>query len=290
MKKSYLSICILFLSGIVYGQETSLLWRIEKDGVFEGYLFGTYHSSGTFANSDSTFLFERMQECRIFAPEIDFTQVDELGEELTAIMFYPEGLSSLYTEDEWVVIDAYFEKELGPMRASLYLFKPFWAMVMEENIRKMKEPSEGGVDDITLILDVMLATESAKQGMQMRPLETAMEQMEAVESIPLEDQAQDLLQSITDTEWSDPTELLQNCYQAHDLDCLVETYEKYSLSTSAEEALIGIRNKVMGERLMHLLETEEPVFCAVGALHLPRYLGLLDQLDVAGYTLTPIKY
>jgi uncharacterized protein YbaP (TraB family) len=285
---------LLLFGGVVYGQESSLLWRIEKDRQFEGYLFGTYHSSASFANSDSTFLFERMQECSIFVPELDLTKAEEFANELAPMMMYMEGLNSLYTEDEWAVVDAYFSEQIGTMRGSVYLLKPFWAMIMAENIKTMQEETgedESSEDELSLLLDVLLCNKAIGQGMTMSPLETPLEQMDAVNSIPLKEQAKSLLEAIgMHEDGIDPQELLEKCYASHDLNCLVDVYNENALSTSAEEALIEMRNKRMGERLLEKLQDQAPVFCAVGALHLPRYLGLIDQLDVAGYTLTPVKY
>jgi uncharacterized protein YbaP (TraB family) len=286
---------LLLVGGVVYGQESSLLWRIEKDGNFEGYLFGTYHSSASFANSDSTFLFDRMKECTIFVPEIDLTKAEELANELAPMMMFMEGLNSLYTEDEWAVVDAYFSEQIGTMRGAVYLLKPFWAMIMAENIKTMQEETveegDASEDELSLILDVLLCNKAMIQGMKISPLETPVEQMDAVNSIPLEDQAKSLLEAIgMHEDGIDPQELLEKCYQSHDLNCLVDVYNENALSTSAEEALIEMRNKRMGERLLEKLQDEAPVFCAVGALHLPRYMGLIDQVDLAGYTLTAIKY
>lgn len=292
MIKHLISFGLLLLVGVVYGQDSSLLWRIEKGGEFEGYLFGTYHSSSSFANSDSIFLFERISECDVFVPEIDLTAVEEMAAELTPMMLFMEGLNSLYTEDEWVVVDAYFTEQIGSLRGSLYLLKPFWAMIMAENMKAAQTPeNDNAANDTMLILDVLLTNKAVGQGLKIHPLETPLEQMEAVNSIPLEDQAKSLLEMIAmQEEGIDPKVLLEECYRTHDLDCLVKVYEEYTLSTKAEEVLIEKRNQRMGERLMVMLQEEPIVFCAVGALHLPRYLGLLDQLDVAGYTLTPVKY
>ncbi|MBI1266557.1 MAG: hypothetical protein GC193_03895 [Cryomorphaceae bacterium] len=292
MVRQLISFGLFLASAAVYGQESSLLWRIEKDGQFEGYLFGTYHSSASFANSDSTFLFDRMEECSVFIPELDLTKAEEMAAELAPMMMFMEGLNSLYTEDEWVVIDAYFTEQIGAMRGSVYLLKPFWAMIMAENIKSMQSPAaDDNVREVALILDVLLCNKAMSMGMPIRPLETPIEQMDAVNSIPLADQAKSLLEVVgMHEEGIDPQELLEKCYQSHDLNCLVDVYEEHTLSTSAEEALIEMRNLRMGERLLEKLEDKAPVFCAVGALHLPRYMGLIDQLDVAGYTLTPVKY
>jgi len=196
------------------------------------------------------------------------------------------SLSSLYTAEEYAKVKAYLEEKLGPMAAQLESFKPFWIMATVMQIDEGMTLDSTAVEQV---VDARLQQSAKASGLKIQPLETIDEQMAAIDAIPLNEQAQMLLESI-DQDEDELMDKMKACYTKADLDCMESLYNDNRFTSSAEGVLVVNRNKTMHERLLKLIESGESVFCAVGALHLAGEEGLIELLKESGYTVKPVNY
>jgi uncharacterized protein YbaP (TraB family) len=277
------------------GQESSLLWRVERDGIFHGYVFGTMHLGIHAAVKDTSVLFDRMNECTIFSPELDLTDMEGIQMEMMGKLMYPEGLPSLYSQEEWLKVDSLLEAEFGEGRALYFHLKPFWISLMltkdffaEEEPNQEDEGFQRAVDP----LDVVLTRFASRGGMPIEALETPMDQINSIDAIPISDQAAELYKVAIG-----PAQLGQikgksmiDCYGRKDLQCIEEMYADSPLSPMMEEFLLTRRNRHMAVSLNAKLMQKKTVFCAIGAMHLPGADGVLALLRSFGYQVTPVVY
>jgi uncharacterized protein YbaP (TraB family) len=114
--------------------------------------------------------------------------------------------------------------------------------------------------------------------------------MSMFDSIPYEDQAKMLVESIksSDTE-NDQFDQMVKLYKAQDIVGMVSMMgEEEAGMAGYEDLLLNQRNRnwvpVMGEMMM-----AQPTFFAVGAGHLAGDQGVVSLLRKAGYTVEPVR-
>ena len=145
-------------------------------------------------------------------------------------------------------------------------------------------------------MDLSLALQAAGSGLEVVGLETLDEQLAFLENMPLDQQLILLDQALEEFEnlhiFYD--ELLTTYLQA-DLDALAQTSDDQFQELPDEVGQyfftegIEARNVRMSERLVTELETAS-VFAAVGALHLPGDVGLIELLRARGYEVEPAPF
>jgi len=119
-------------------------------------------------------------------------------------------------------------------------------------------------------------------------LETLEEQMKALNTIPVDDQAKQLVQAIKETQKmknnNKTMDELMKAYTEGDLTKLFQLSQKSDLKGDAQKALITQRNHNMADRIDAKIKNTS-IFIAVGALHLPGEEGIIRLLEKKGYIL-----
>ena len=147
-------------------------------------------------------------------------------------------------------------------------------------------------------LDIKLARDAEAAGKRIDGLETIAEQLNAMNSVPMDLQMKSLVETVAlGAKMDDVMETMIALY-AEGRPGLIMPFLK-SLSAEGmssmddqsygefEEIMVSARNKVMSERAEKILP-EGNAFIAVGALHLPGEKGLVELFRSAGYTVTAL--
>ncbi|MDX3927601.1 MAG: TraB/GumN family protein [Shinella sp.] len=146
-------------------------------------------------------------------------------------------------------------------------------------------------------LDQKLAKDAVAEGKTLKGLETLLEQISALDSLPLEPQLQGLIQTVELGDGlKDVIETMSQLYLRGDVGMIMpmmkaaapETADGEAGYADFEQLIILDRNKIMADRAAPILESGN-VFMAVGALHLPGDLGVIELLRSKGFTLTRLQ-
>ncbi len=195
----------------------------------------------------------------------------------------PDGrtLKDLYKKKEWKRIEAGLRGSLGPMHAMAHRLKPYFVLLMMSGA-EMRGSHERLVDE-------ELQYRARENGQQVIGLESMLEQLSAMDVLPLEQQAQLLLEQIDAGPSDEGLEDLLNAYAAQDLDALMAIMDKStSMPSEMNTSLIVDRNARMAQRMDSILHTGTTTFFAVGSAHLPGGAGLIVLLRQRGYRVEPV--
>lgn len=278
--------------------QESLLYEVRKPGAEQAsYLYGTMHMVDETFNHCAVKIAPYLESCEVFSNEIDLNGIEQ-NLDIMQQMLLRDGvtLSSLYRADEYARIQAYLVEKFGPMGAMMETMQPFWILAITSQLDELTSETDPVAQSTEEVVDAVLQSMATEKGLQISPLETIEEQMLAIQSIPMEEQAAALLDLVDsdgeDGEDGENLELkaLRHCYAIGSLTCIAELFEENRLASGMEQALIGERNVTMGNRLAELLNSNQTVFCAVGALHLVGETGLIADMKRRGYSVKPIVY
>lgn len=264
-------------------QEKSLLWRITQPGKRDtSYLFGTIHSrdARAFRFQDSTLhCFDR---CQILAGELDMEETRKLSPEITEAMFLPKGssLDRLYSKRDYKEVSTLLKMRLGPLAPMSLKVRPYYTLAMLTEMRL-------GTDS-SLVLDAWLQDRALRRNMKVIGLETVREQLDAIQRIPLRDQARLLLKVLRDDSTGFEADRAMDAYEARDLEALMDVVGRDGMPEHSDKALLMERNKTMAERLQKHINAGKRVFAAVGAAHLGGDRGMIERLRAMGYTVVPV--
>ncbi len=280
---SLILILLLFVKTGFSQNNTTLLWEISGKGLKNpSYVFGTMHSKDSRAHCFGDSVYAKLRQCKVSCGEINIDEVDQLA--MASKMLMPKvSLSDLLSKDSAALISKILKEELGPMGAlALSKAKPLFAY---SALIEMKSRS-----DLPTTVDQRLLDSAKKWGKEVFGLETIDEAFQAMDAIPLAEQARMLYSAIESMD-STITQLdsLITLYSNQDLDGMNQYYldNKDIMGASFDSELLVKRNNYMVERLEKRIATSS-VFCAVGALHLPGKTGLLEQFKRKGYSIRPI--
>ena len=280
-----------------------LLWRISKSGIPDSFLFGTMHVTDPRvlnlpANAEAAF----NQATTIV---IETTDVLDPAKASAAILKRPDlmmftdgsNLEQLIPAQDVAMVNTELTKRGMPLGA-VKMMKPWMLAAMLatpacETARKGK-----GIE----ILDINLATRAKTAGKPVEGLETMEEQIGAMASLPMKDHIKGLVETLRMSDISDDIfETMIALYAAGDtarimpalkaaLEAKVGNDESADLEAQAafEEKMITNRNTIMANRLPEKL-AKGGAFVAIGALHLPGQLGVVEQLRQAGYAMEAVQ-
>jgi len=265
--------------------EQGLLYTIKKDGHLQGYLLGTVHSDDPRVLNFSSEFLDALKSCDRFAMELVPNQ--PTLSRLLEYMHYQDGstLVSHIGEERYSKLLAAAERfHLGPDQLSTM---KVWAAMMTISI----PPPENG-----LFMDLSLALQAAGHGLTVVGLETLDEQLSFLENMPEGQQLILLDQALEEIDnlHAFYDELI-SAYVRSDLDGLQAQSDSQfeELPDEVQDYFfsqgIDARNLRMRDRLVDELGKGK-VFAAVGALHLPGELGLIELLRGEGYAVAPAPF
>jgi len=274
---------IKVFSNALIDNPKSLLWKItssDKPQLQPSYLFGTIHTvcpQDYF--EDSTFI-NLLKSSEQLITEIDFSQLAKKAKSLAA-------LPSYYSQEDYDLISKFFTDTLG---LTLSDYDDTHPLILANQITLNGLPcsfkSLGSYDEKIASLFEIHSTSKVYSG-----LETIAFQLDLLKFDSLQLWADNLLESVKNYNVEREALLdLYNAYFDQDLDSIGKMV--FSDSISSEDSLemkefLDDRNLDWMTQIPTLIETY-PSFIAVGAAHLVGSNGLLNLLEQAGYTLTPI--
>lgn len=272
-----------------------ILWKIEKDGKPASWLLGTMHVT------DPRVL-AMPEAARAAYAEADtiIVESDEIADEkkaAAAIMARPDltmftdgkSITDFLNEEDAAKLTEGL-KSRGLSLAAVGRMKPwmiasFVALPACEIARKTSGAA---------FLDQRLARDALAQGKTLKGLETLIEQISALDSLPVEPQIQGLVQTVElgDT-LEDVIETMSQLYLSGDTGMIMpmmraaspESGEDAKAYADFEQRIIIDRNHIMAERAAPILAGGN-VFMAVGALHLPGSEGVVELLRKQGFSVT----
>lgn len=261
----------------------ALLWKISGQGLSRpSYVVGTVHSRDARAFGQVPQLLTIIEGQDAVAGELDLTSATGASMELAMAMMLPEGkeLADFFPQWKYERVQDAVQQELGPMAMMAGRIKPFFLMAMLSETAMR--------DDSAMVLDQYLEAKAREMGKQVLGIETAEEQMMAVNDLPLQEQANMLYELVENDLYRADMERMMDAYAAQDLDRLTRITALGGLPDNFSARLLTDRNKVMAERVDSLMQGGRTFLFALGAAHLPGDHGLLDHLRRMGYMMEPV--
>lgn len=275
-----------------------IFWRIEKDGVPTSYLLGTMHVT------DSRVL--DMPEPARTAFKTATTVVVETDEiidqqkTMAALLSRPDltgfvdgrSLLDFMTPEQKKDLAAAL-KQRGIELALVSKMRPWMlSSFMAMSACEMQRQQSG-----VSFLDKRLAESAKADGKTLIGLETLIEQMTAMDSLPMDFHIRSLVETARmGTLMADMLETMTDLYLSGDVGMVMPMMKLVSELPAEgdegyaafEERLLRQRNHIMADRVDATL-AKGNVFMAVGALHLPGPEGVVELLRQRGYRLTAVS-
>jgi len=276
----------------------AIFWKIEKEGRPASWLLGTMH-----VTDPRVLAMPEAARAAFAGAATVIVESDEIADEKKAsitIMTRPDltmfsGGKSItdFLDKEDTEKLAEGLKSRGLSLAAIGRMKPwlitsFVALPACEIARKTAGAA---------FLDQKLARDALAEGKALKGLETLVEQISALDSLPVEPQVQGLVQTLElgDT-LKDVIETMSQLYLSGDTGMIMpmmraaarEADEDAAAYADFEQRIIVDRNHIMATRATPILSGGN-VFMAVGALHLPGPEGVIELLRGEGFTVTAVN-
>ena len=261
----------------------TLLWEISGNGLKQpSYFFGTMH----ILCADDAKISPNFQKVIDKAGQVYFEiDMDDLAQMFGAMgamsMTGNKKLKDLYSEADYEKIKTWFTEHGQMPFAMMESFKPMLLSPMvSENA--MACPQKDGME-----LRIMeLAT---KKKLEIKGLETMAFQAGILDSIPYEEQAKELLESIDSVgQQKIMMAKLVAEYKAQNMESIDElTKSEEGGMDKYLDLMLYDRNRNWVKQFDAIAKEKSTLF-AVGAGHLPGENGVLNLLKKKGYTLTPL--
>jgi uncharacterized protein len=264
----------------------SVLWEISGNGLEKpSYLFGTMHilcAQDALLSDSLQFSIDRASQVYF---EVDMDNMAELMGLFKYIkMKDNKTLSDLITPAEYDRVKKYFAENRSILPLSMMeRFKPYFiASILSES--KMPCETKNGMEEVIM-------QEVKKQQKEINGLESIAFQASIFDSIPYEEQAQELLRTIDSAGVEDSmTQKMLDVYRSQNL----AEIEKLTLrEEGGVAAYLDLFLYGRNAKWIPLIETamkKGSTLFAVGAAHLPGGKGVIQLLQNAGYRLRPMKH
>lgn len=275
-----------------------LLWRIEGRGAAPSFLLGTMHVT------DPRVLAMPAGAADAFAwAATVVVESDEIIDERkasAAIMMRPDltmfadnrTIHDFLTPEDRLRLEAGLKARGIPLplvaKMKPWMIASFVALPACEFSRKAAG---------TAFLDKRLAEDAVSQGKGLKGLETLIEQLSAMDSLPVEWHLRALIDTLAlGRTIDDVIATMTDLYLAGETGMIMPMMKAASAETAPgdlgyaafEQRIIIDRNRTMATRAEPILK-EGKAFMAVGALHLPGKEGLIELLRQQGFTVTPVQ-
>ena len=213
--------------------------------------------------------------------ELDMDSPEMMQEMMKEMMIGEQDLLSNHVDStEYKLLDAYLKENVGMGFAQFNKFKPLY---MSSTIMSSFMGKQVASYEMTFIG----MAKAAK--IELKGLETVNDQMSVFDSIPYEDQLDELVEMLDDPE--ETKELYGKMvakYKSENIDSLYNfTLTSFDNDEKMIDALLLNRNKNWVKKIPEISK-EKKVIYAVGAGHLGGKKGVIQLLKDEGYTVTPV--
>lgn len=263
----------------------SLLWRIEGKNLKEpSYIYGTMHAIPVEHFRMGERLEQLAGQSDLIVMEMDMDDINPFALTGKTMIGGGKTLEDImepgdYAHVKQLVLDSF---GVSPLEWMMYhRMKPIFvvATLVQSAMGETKE------------YEMELMEIAKDSGVAIEGLETLDDQLALLDTIPLDDQVDILLEGLRSM---DSMKLYLNrlvrYYAAEQLDSIEAMMNDpaYKEMMEFEDPLIYDRNKRWISQMADFMKKGQTLF-AVGAAHLPGEEGVLNLLRQEGYTLTPIK-
>lgn len=265
-------------------EQKGLLWQIDKPGLESSYLFGTIHSEDKRITHIPSVVRKHLEQADRLCLEVTMGVSTMFQASTGMFLKASESLDKLTKQEDYQYIVDILSKR-GMPEDAIKRLKP-WAIIV---IVSMPETKTG------IFLDKILEMKAERLEKPVCGLETAEEQLQALDGIPFDEQIILLKETLAYLgEMPTILEKLHTLYLSGNLTQMMAFSKEYSKSEHHQavvdrfmEGIIDKRNVRMVERMEKYLK-EGNIFIAVGALHLPGEKGILKLLEAQGYRVTSV--
>lgn len=275
----------------------ALLWKIEKRGKPPSHLFGTVHLT----DERVTRLSDKTRSA-LAASTTVLLEAADVSPATTAAALTAAAKSAMFTDGK--TLDALLTAEefqrvskavdkAGIPGALARVYRPWIVTMLIASSDCERSKVQSGVN----VLDMVISEQAKALGKPVAGLETIEQQLEALSSVPDDQQIGMLRANLALADKTDDLmETMVNLYLNRRMGAAWQLQlalaEKAGVGAEAfedfKQRLIVERNTTMRDAALPYLAAGG-AFIAVGALHLPEKTGLVTLLRDAGYTLTPIE-
>lgn len=273
-----------------------LIWKIEKEGVEPSYLFGTIHLTdprvlqlpkeveNAYRSAD-TVVIETMDI-------LDPAMFLRLKLEQPDLLLFTDGstLKSHIPQGRREEMEAKLAEQ-GVVLDAVAKMKP-WVLT---NLLTVPKCERERANDGEKSLDERLALDAQAEGRNVQGLESAAEQLAAMDRMPLDFHIRNLIATVEyGGRIEDAMETMTALYLDGEVGMIMPALRKIvpdDLSDADYDLflkhLVVDRNHIMANRAAPLIDRGS-AFVAVGAMHLPGTEGVIELLRKKGYRVTPV--
>jgi uncharacterized protein len=263
--------------------EKALLWKISGNGLTQpSYIFGTIHATCD-ATLDAATL-KALEETKQLYLEIDMDD-PMLQMQMMQGMTMKNGvtISSLVSEEEFVVIDEFLQKNIGMSAKMINTFKPFM-------LNSMLLPKLLDCEFQSVEMELMKVTKA--QNEEVYGLETIGDQLQVFDKIPYQDQVNELLKTAKSDLSKEKAEMkkIMDVYKTKDIEKMLVVMDESDNTISADnkDVLLVNRNRNWIPVIEKVIKST-PTFFGVGAAHLAGDDGVIKLLRKQGYKVEAVK-
>ena len=274
----------------------SLLWKITGNGLDEpSFLFGTHHLVPVSFLDSISGLEEAFENTKQTVGELDMANMNEMQMKIMSEAVMPQGVTyeSLISAEDVVLLDSALTNLLGIGLNQFGALKPaMLSNLISLTLYQKHYPSIANETNI----DQYFQMEALNRNRNVVGLETTEDQIEVLlNTRSLERQAELLMCMVRNQEMvMEQMDEFQDAYYTQNINLLYDLSIKETpddpCPTTDEEMneLNKDRNEKWLEKLPSIME-DKPSFIAVGCLHLPGDVGLIEGLREQGYTVEPVN-
>ncbi len=268
------------LSNII-AQDHSLLYKIEGNGIKASYLYGTIHilPQKDFLLKDK--VKSAFDKAELIVMELDMDDPNMQVEMMkNALMEGNTSLDKLLDKEHYALLDAALKEALGVGVAPFNKMKPF--MVSSMLLMKFIEGQPASFEGT--FTKMAKAAEKEILG-----LETVTEQLDIFDTIPYQDQADDIVDMLDDPDGMVDTyaDMIET-YKSEDITEMYDLMDSmFSGDTQKMDVMLHNRNKNWIPKI-GVYAKERSTFFGVGAGHLGGDQGVVSLLRKAGYIVTAV--
>ncbi len=274
-------------------------WKIEKAGVEPSWLLGTMHISDPRVVGMPKGASEAFAKAATVIVESD--EITSEKQAAASLLAKPEltmfldgkSITDMLPKDDIAKLESGLKERGIPLNAVVkmkpWILSSFVALPACEFARKAQGAN---------FLDMKLAKDALSEGKQLVGLETLLEQVTAISELPMSfhiqslidmlqlgDKMNDVMTTMIDLYLEGNVGMIMPMMKHIDPNQDAQTQDGYA---AFEQRIIDDRNHVMANGAAPHLEKGN-VFMAVGALHLPGKVGVIELLREKGFTLTAMR-
>ena len=265
--------------------EKSLLWKVSGNGVKgDCYIYGTFHL-GVKPNDKKLAQYDSVINlCEAFYGEMNLDSVNQ-NNILKHALLKGRDLESCFSPTDFIWITKYLKDSLDMDIEGYKKFKPAFLQTVLAAMELMKSKK---IDDRSFSIDQKLFSMAKAQHKILRGLETDEKQAAMLfDETPVEKQGANFIAGLKkEKEDTGMMAKLLEYYRAGDLENLNKLANDGEVGFDME-ILLDKRNKNWAE-IFADQAPKQSMFIAVGALHFPGEIGLLNLLKQKGYNVTAV--